>query len=510
MTTRAERLLRPVRPHALGVDVSGAVNLVGRLITYFSLAFLFPTVLAVGYGDSVWPFLAAGAITAAFGWGLQRVTSGGEAIGAREGFLVVSLTWALAALATSLPYMFAEPQLRNPIDAYFEAMSGMTTTGSSVLTDVGALSKSIAMWRQFSQWLGGMGIVVLGLAVLPRLRVGGRQLVESEMPGPEYEPIANSIRDTARRLWLVYVGLTALMILILSIFGWTSVDPLMSPYQAAAHTFSAMPTGGFSPQPRSVEPFAPASQWVITIFMVLAGANFALHYRVLRRRANPFRDEEFRLYLVVILVASLILFLELLRADIFSLGETAVRHAVFQVVSIMTTTGFASTDFNQWPALTGMTLVALMIIGGCAGSTGGAIKVVRHLLIGKLLIRELDQTVHREAVVPIRLNGKSVEERTLRAVLAFGVIYVGLFMAGALVLTIEAARAGLEVTPFEAIAASATTLGNVGPAFGFAGPMGSFAPFSPFAKSVMILLMWMGRLEIIPVAVLLTRRYWRA
>ncbi len=501
---------RSIRPGAIGVDVSGALNLVGRLVKFFSLAFLFPAALAVGYGDPVWPFLAAGAITAAFGLALERLTSGGEEIGAREGFLVVSLTWALAALATSLPYMFGEPQLSNPIDAYFEAMSGMTTTGASALTDIGTLSKSIAMWRQTSQWLGGMGIVVLGLAVLPRLRVGGRQLVESEMPGPEYEPIASSIRETARRLWLVYVGLTALMILILSIFGWTGVDPLMTPYQATAHTFAAMPTGGFSPQPRSVEPFAAASQWVIALFMVLAGANFALHYRVLRRRANPFRDEEFRLYLVIILVASVILFLELLRADIFSAGEAAVRHAVFQVVSMMTTTGFASTDFNEWTALTGMTLVALMIIGGCAGSTGGAIKVVRHLLIGKLLLRELDQTVHREAVIPIRLNGKSVEERTLRAVLAFGVIYVGLFMFGALVLTIDSARAGLAVTPFEVIAASATTIGNVGPAFGFAGPMGSFAPFSAFSKGVMILLMWAGRLEIIPVVVLLTRRYWRA
>ena len=246
------------------------------------------------------------------------------------------------------------------------------------------------------------------------------------------------------------------------------------------------------------------------VFMVIAGANFALHYRLLRRRMNPLRDEELRLYLVFLLAGSLILFLELLRADLFSAGEEAVRHSVFQAVSMMTTTGYASADFNEWTSLAALTLVALMLIGGCAGSTGGAIKVVRHLLIGKLLLRELDQTVHREAVVPVRLNGRVIDERTLRAILAFGLLYVGLFLVGSLVLTLEAARAGLEVSPFEAIGAAATTLGNVGPAFGFAGPMGSFEPFSPFAKEVMILLMWAGRLEIIPVVVLLTRRYWRA
>ncbi len=499
-----------MRP-ALGVDLSGALNLVGRMVKYFSVAFLFPIAVGLGYGDPIWPFAAAGAITAAFGWGLERFTKGGESIGAREGFLVVSLTWALSAFAISVSYMFGEAQLRFPIDAYFESMSGMTTTGASVLTDIPALNHTMSLWRCFSQWLGGMGIVVLSLAILPRLRVGGgRALVESEMPGPEYEPLASSIRTTARRLWLIYVGLTGLMILILSIFGWVGIDDLMSPYQAAAHAFTTLPTGGFSPQARSVVPFAAASQWVMIVFMVLAGANFALHYRILRKRFNPLRDEEFRAYIVIILIASLLLFIELLRSDIYSAGETAVRQSVFQVVSIMTTTGYASADFVKWTVLTSLTLVAVMLIGGCAGSTGGAIKVARHVLIGKLLRRELDQTIHREVVLPIRLNGRVVDERTLRAILAFGVIYVGLFLAGTLVLTIDAARSGLDVTVLDALGASATTLGNVGPGFGFAGPFGSFDPFSPFAKVVMIVLMWAGRLEIIPIAVLLTRRYWRA
>jgi trk system potassium uptake protein TrkH len=507
--TVAPALVTARRPW-FGLDVSGALNLCGRLLKYFALTYLFPVVVGLGYGDPVWPFVATGVLTAAVGYALERLTSGGERIGGREGFLVVSLTWVLAALSVAVSYMFGEVQLRDPIDAYFEAMSGMTTTGASVLTDIPALGHTMGLWRCFSQWLGGMGIIVLALAILPRLRVGGRQLVESEMPGFEYEPLASSIRSTARRLWLLYVGLTGLMILILSIFGWSGVDSLMTPYQAAAHAFTTLPTGGFSPQARSVEPFAAASQWVMVAFMVIAGANFALHYRLLRRRINPFRDEELRVYLAIMLVASVIMLLELLRADLYSFGEQAVRQSVFQIVSMMTTTGYGSADFAEWTVLTSFTLIAVMLIGGCGGSTGGSIKVARHLLIAKLLRRELDQTVHREAVVPVRLNGRVVDERALRAVLAFGLIYIGLFIAGALVLTIESARAGLDVTALEAIGASATTLGNVGPSFGFAGPMGSFEPFSPFAKAVMILLMWAGRLEIIPVAVLLTRRYWRA
>jgi trk system potassium uptake protein TrkH len=501
---------RAPRSVRIGVDLPAALHLVGRFLKYFAVTFAFPTVLAAGYGEPVWPFMAAAAITVAAGAALQYGSRTTRTIGIREAFLVVALTWGLTAWAVALPYLFGEPQLSSPIDAYFEAMSGMTTTGSSALVDIPALDRSMAMWRQFSQWLGGMGIVVLGLAVLPRLRVAGRQLMESEMPGPEYEPLTTRIRDTARRYWLVYVGLTALMVLILACFGWTGVDPLMSEFQAAAHAFTTLPTGGFSPQARSIEPFAAASQWVMALFMALAGANFALHYRAVMRRTNPFRDEEFRLYLGLLLLAIVLLFLELLRADIFEPGEEAIRQATVQVVSIMTTTGYASADFALWSSLTWIVLTGLMLIGGSAGSTAGAVKVVRWLLLGKLVARELDQTLHGEAVVPVRLNGRPVEERTLRAILAFGLLYLVLFLVGAFVLMVDAAVTESPLRPIDAIGAAATTLGNVGPSFGFAGPMGSFEPFSDFATSVMSVLMWVGRLEIIPIAVLLTRRYWRA
>jgi trk system potassium uptake protein TrkH len=499
----------------LGVDLDGALNLVGALLRYLSLAFLLPVSLALGYGEPVWPFLGAAAITAGLGFGLEFATQGRERIGVREGFLVVALTWLFAALAASLPYVLSgEEQFASPVNAYFEGMSGMTTTGASILSDVTELNRSLAMWRQFTQWLGGMGIIVLALAVLPRLRVGGRQLMESELPGPELEALTASIRDTARRLWLLYVALTAAEVLALASLGWSGADESLDVYEAVAHAFTTMPTGGFSTQARSIEALGGAAQWIIVLFMVLAGSNFALMYRALVRwsPAALARDEEFRLYLGLLALGSLVLAVTLWYEGLLA-GEEAVRHSIFQAVSVMTTTGYASTDFNEWlvPApLAAMALVALMFPGGSAGSTGGSIKVVRHLLIGRILRRELDQTVHPEYVAPIRLNRVVVDERTVRAVIAFVLLYVGIFVAGSLALLVDAHRAGVDVSPFEAIAAAATTLGNVGPAFGFAGPMGSFEPFSDLSKAIMIALMWVGRLEIVPVVVLFTRSYWRA
>jgi trk system potassium uptake protein TrkH len=494
----------------LGVDVLSSLNLVGTLVKFLSLAFAFPLVVALLYSEPVGPWLASGAVGGGFGLALEQATRGRHRVGVREGFLVVSLTWLLAAGLAALPYLFSgEEQVSRPLDAYFEAMSGFTTTGASVVTDVEALSHSLAIWRQLSQWLGGMGIIVLFLAVLPRLRVGGRQMFESELPGPELE-LSTRIQDTARRLWLLYVGLTLVQIAALTALGWTGVDERMNLFQAVAHAFSTMPTGGFSTQARSVEEFAAASQWVIAFFMVVAGANFALTYRaLLRRHPRVFvHDEEFRLYVGLLTLGSLVLFVEVLARDLYA-GEEAVRHAVFQAVSLMTTTGMASADFNAWGLLTAVVLVALMFFGGSAGSTAGSVKVIRHLLLGRILRRELDLTIHPELVSRVRYNGRPVQGQILRAVQSFVMLYVGLFALGTFLLVADAARVGLDLRLIDAVAAAATTLGNVGPAFGFAGPMGSFEPFSDVSTGVLIVLMWAGRLEIIPVAVLLTRSYWR-
>ncbi len=496
----------------IAIDVFATVNLIGTLGKYLGLGALFPVVIALWYGEPIWPFLAAGAITSGLGFALERLTAGAAVrVGVREGFLVVSATWLLAAGFASLPYLFAGgDQLGHPVDAYFEGMSGFTTTGASVVTDYDALSRSIDMWRAFTQWLGGMGIIVLAIAVLPRLRVGGRQLMESELPGPEVAQLAERIRSTARLLWMLYVGLTALETLALATLGWLGVDDRMTPFEALSHAFTTMPTGGFSTQARSIEVFSAAAQWIIVVFMILAGANFALMYRgFVRRRPRVFlRDEEFRLYLALAFVASAVLTAQIWGYGIAE-GEAAVRSGVFQTVSIMTTTGYASADFALWPALALLSLFALMFVGGSAGSTGGSIKVVRHLLLGKVMRRELDQTVSPEVVMPVRLNGAPVDERTLRAIASFILLYVGIWAVGAAVLAIDSALSGVDLGTLDALGTSATALGNIGPGFGITGPMGSFAPLGDVSKITLIGLMWAGRLEIVPVVVLLTRHYWR-
>jgi trk system potassium uptake protein TrkH len=499
-------------PRRFAIDLVASLNLVGMLGKYLGLAALFPIAVALWYGEPFWPFVAAGAITSGTGLVLERSTAGSSArVGVREGFLVVAATWLFAAGFGALPYLFSGgDQLGHPVDAYFEAMSGFTTTGATVVTDFEGITRSLAMWRQFTQWLGGMGIIVLALAVLPRLRVGGRQLLESELPGPEIDQLSERIRSTARRLWVLYIGLTALEALALSTLGWLGIDERMTPYQALAHAFTTMPTGGFSTQARSIEAFAAASQWVIIVFIVLAGTNFALMYRgFVRRRPRAFaRDEEFRVYLAGLGVASVALVAMLWGYGI-AVGEEAVRTGIFQAVTIATTTGYATADFATWPVVMVLTLFALMFVGGSAGSTGGGIKVVRHLLLGKILRRELDQTVSPEVVMPIRLNRTPVDERTLRAIAAFILLYVGLWTLGAGVIAVETAFADLDVSAIDALAISATAVGNVGPAFGITGPMGSYAPLGDFSKVTMIVLMWVGRLEIVPVVVLLSRHYWR-
>ena len=294
----------------LAIDVGATVNLVGTLGKYLGPAALFPVPIALWYGEPVWPFIATAAITSGLGFAMERATSGAAArVNLREGFLVVSATWLLAAGFASLPYLFAGgDQLQHPVDAYFEGMSGFTTTGATVVTDYEGLSRSIDMWRQFTQWLGGMGIIVLAIAVLPRLRVGGRQLMESELPGPEVASLSERIAQTARRLWVLYAALTAAEALILASFGWLGSGRAHDRVRGAGARLHddayrrLLDPGAFD------RAFSAASQWTIAVFMILAGTNFALLYRAfVRRRPAPFRDEEFRLYALLIVVASAVL-----------------------------------------------------------------------------------------------------------------------------------------------------------------------------------------------------------
>ena len=495
----------------LGVDVAAALDLVGSLIIYLGPAALVPAVFAVAHSEPWWPFVVAGAAVMLLGAAMERITPDTPEVGVREGYLVVALVWLIAGLYGALPYVLAgDPQLGRPVDALFEGMSGFTTTGSSAAPDPSSLDVSIQVWRQLTAWMGGIGVVALGLAVLPRLRVGGRQLLESELAGGGVEALSGRIRDTVRRFWQLYLGITAACFLALALPGWLSVDRTMDTYQAFAHTLTTIPTAGFSTETRSLGAFGGLTQWTVTVFMAVAAINYLLLYRavVQRKPRDAARDEELRLYLLVLLVASAAIAAVIWEAGIAS-GEPAIRSAAFHVTSAVTATGFGADDYGVWPTFALMALALLLFTGGCAGSTTGSIKMVRHLLLGRMLGREVVRTVHPELVRPVRLHGAVVDQQTLLAVISFVLIYVAVFVLGAAVLALESAFGGPQLEPLEIVFASAASLGNAGLGVGIAGPQGTFGAFGDVSTIAMCVLMWLGRLEIIPVVVLLNRNYWR-
>jgi len=490
----------------LGVDTRSAFHLIAIILQWIGLAFLLPLAVALLCGEPPWPWLASLAITSALGGALRMLTRESREVRRREAFLVVGVSWLAVAAVGSLPYLFLGAL--GPIDAFFESMSGFTTTGATVLPDLEGQPRSLLIWRALSQWLGGMGIIVLAIAVLPRLAIGGRQLMEAEVPGLEVERLTPRIRETAKTLWKVYVGLSLAEIALLMLTGVTL-------FEAVAHTFTTLSTGGFGTRSASIEPFPPITQWVIMIFILFGGSNFALLYRGLRGgiKLGPTlaRDEEFRFYMAMVALATLLLFLDLLPN--YDAIEEALRHSAFQAASIMTTTGYASTDFNEWDSTAKLVLLALMFLGGSAGSTGGSIKLVRTLIIFKLMVREIRRILHPHAEIPIRLGTRVISEEAIRGIMLFSILYVTIFAIGSIILMLDVERAGgIEGEPLpvlDAVSAVAAALGNVGPGFGLVGPMASYALLPESSKMLLAFFMWIGRLEVFPVIVLLSRSYWR-
>jgi trk system potassium uptake protein TrkH len=488
------------------VDVRSSIHLIAIVLQWLGLAFVAPLLVAVIYGESPWPWGISAGLTSLLGLALRLVTRESREIRAREAFLVVAMSWLSIAAIGSLPYLLTGAL--SPVDAFFESMSGFTTTGATVITEIEAQPRALLFWRGLSQWLGGMGIIVLAIAVLPRLAVGGRQLMEAEVPGPEIERLTPRIRETARALWKVYAGLSLVEIALLMVTG-------VKPFEAIAHTFTTLSTGGFGTKSMSIEPFAPITQWVFVAFILLGGSNFALLYRAIRRGPRfghaLVRDEEFRFYLIVFGLMTLMLFLLLLGT--YPRWEETLRHSAFQAISIMTTTGYASTDFDAWSSTAKLLLLALMFLGGSAGSTAGSIKLVRSLIVFKLIYREIRRILHPQAVMPIRLGERVIGEEALKGVMIFMIVYVGIFFLGSLALLLDVQRAGgilgRPLPVLDALSAVAASLGNVGPGFGVFGPMASYAPLPDSSKLLLAGLMWLGRLEIFPVLVLLTRGYWR-
>jgi trk system potassium uptake protein TrkH len=378
-------------------------------------------------------------------------------------------------------------------------------------------SHALLMWRQLTQWLGGMGIIVLMIAILPELAVNGAQLMRAEAPGPDLQKLTPRIAETARALWKVYFGFTVLCAGLLYGLHLLGYAPNMDLYNAVAHGFTTLPTGGFSPQADSIAAFSAAVQWVIIPFMVVAGVNFALFWHALRGEVGELtRNREVQAYTGAIAVLIAILSVVLIRGaappleiggETGGLTENTIRQAAFQIGSLMNSTGFATSDFAEWDANAKIVLLFAMFVGGSAGSTGGGIKVIRWIVVLKGLRRELFVAAHPDAIRPVRLAGHVIDEDAVRGIYAFTLLYFLLFGVSAVLISLDSARIGYELSTLEAISASLATIGNIGPGFGSLGPFGSYLELSDVSKLLMVFLMWIGRLEIVPVLALFVSEF---
>lgn len=418
-------------------------------------------------------------------------------MGTREAFAAVALAWVFASLQGCLPYLIGgyAPSFSN---AYFEAMSGFTTTGATIFSDIEILPRGILLWRAQTQWLGGMGIVVLTIALLPMLGMSTTQLFKAEAPGPVLEKISPRIQVVAMMLWAVYMCLTFAGTALLTAGG-------MDFYESICHIFAAVATGGFSTRNASVGEFNSAYiDWILTAVMFLAGMNFNLHLLALKNRSvKPYRDSEFRCYLTIVLAAVAMIAYSIHSNGFYGSLHDSLRYAAFQVVSIMTTTGFITVDYGLWPTFCQMLLITLMIIGGCAGSTSGAIKCVRVQIVAKHTIAELKRFIHPNAVIPVKMGEETVSASKAASAATFIALYMLIFGASALAVS----ATGEDVVT--SISGVAATLGNVGPGLGAVGPVSNFFAQATAAKWVYIFCMLCGRLELYTVLVLFSRDTWR-
>ncbi|MDZ7688037.1 MAG: TrkH family potassium uptake protein [Halobacteriales archaeon] len=495
------------------VDWRVSLALVGTVLRYLTVAFVVPLVVALYYGESVLPFVVAAAVSGVAGVGLERLGDP-ENFGGREAFLMVVLSWFGIGVVAAIPFLVAgEGVVAHPVNAFFEATSGVTTTGATVMNDISfeTHTRSVLMWRQLTQWLGGLGILVLATAVLSELSVGGAQLMETETQTQDVNKLTPRIEETARLILKLYLAVTVAQTALLYSLNIVGFADEMTLYNAVAHAFTSVSTAGFSPEARSIEAFSPAVQWATIPGMFVGATSFVLIYHLTQGDTSRLkRSEEFRFYVFVLsafIVASAAI---LVSEGTHSSFEENVRHAVFNVTSILTTTGYASTDFNLWSSSVKHLLFLCMFFGGMAGSTTCSIKMVRWLVVAKGFRRDLFKAVHPDAVRPVRLSGNVVDEEAIRDIYAFVLVSLVAFFALTVFVAVDSARAGVGIDEFEAMSASAATFFNIGPAFGIAGPMESYDVFSNATKVAMTVMMWVGRIEIIPVLVILTPAYWRS
>ena len=496
------------------VDWKASVALLGTGLKYLAMTMVVPLVVAIVYTEDIWVFVLSIGIVTTAGFLLER-TDADPDLGTREALLFVTLAWLMAAVVGTIPYLLAgygtTSTLAHPVNALFESMSGFTTTGATVMGEISTEqhSHAVLMWRQLTQWLGGMGIIVLMIAILPEVAVNGAELMDSEAPGPSLQKLTPRIAETARVLWLIYLGFTVVYVGILYGLHLLGYAPNMDLFNAVAHGFTTLPTGGFSPQADSIAAFSAVVQWVVIPFMVIAGVNFALFGQVLQGEAKALlENSEFRVYTGAIAVLIAVLSVVLVRgaAPPLELGgvttgfhENTLRQAAFQIGSLLNSTGYATADFAQWDTNAQIVLLFAMFIGGSAGSTGGGVKVVRWVVVMKTIRRELVTTAYPDVVKPVRLGGNVVDEDAISGIMVFTLSYILLFGFSAVFIALDTSRIGIQLSVLESVSASLATIGNIGPGFGRLGPFGSYLFFSDASKLLMVFLMWVGRLEIVPV-----------
>jgi trk system potassium uptake protein TrkH len=473
-------------------------RVLGRLLMLEGIFMCLTVIACLFYKEGeAWPLLISGLITISVGFifsGMVKLKTTG--FGKREGFFVVSTSWLIFSLFGTLPFILTG-SIPSFTDAFFETISGFTTTGASILNDIESLPHGVLLWRSLTQWLGGMGIIVLSLAILPILGIGGIQLFIAEVPGPTPDKLHPKIKETAKRLWLIYFAFTLTETIILIIGG-------MSVFDAINHSFTTMATGGYSTKQASLAAWSsPFIQYTVVFFMFLAGTNFTMAYFGLKFKFRKvWKNEEFRVYagFTFFFITVFTLVLSLTNSNPF---ETNLRDAAFQVVSIMTTTGFVTADYLAWVPILVVLLFMLMFFGGSAGSTGGGIKIIRVWMTIKNSYLELKRIIHPNAVIPVRYNKRGVSEKITSNILNFVVLYMLVFIFGVIFM----AALGLDMTT--AMGAVAATLGNIGPGIGGVGPMDNFAQIPEIGKWFLGFLMLMGRLELFTVILLLSPVYWK-
>lgn len=478
--------------------IGGVLNLLGKLIVILSLMLLIPIPFSIYYSDGmIASFLISSGIGLCIGLILIAIFLPEKDLGYKDGFAIVALSWLVLSLLGSLPYILPG-DIVSFIDAFFESMSGFTTTGSTILSDIEILPKSLLFWRSMTHWLGGMGIILLTVAILPLLGIGGMQLFQAEVPGPTKDKLAPRIQDTARILWSVYLLLTVLETGLLMGGGVSFFDSL-------THSFATLATGGFSNYNASLGHFQSSYvEYVVIVFMFLAGINFSLHFLALRGKSFSYwNNEECRFYVILISLATLLIFIVNDVNGIYTDIGHNMRDVLFQVVAVITTTGFGTADFDTWPPFCRILLVALMFVGGCAGSTGGGIKVVRFLLFFKYARLQLHKLVHPNQIETIKLGKVKVPQEVMISILGFFAIYLAVFLVASLLITL------LGVDIITGPTAVIATLNNIGPGLNLVGPTQNFGHLPVLAKLILIFCMLAGRLELYTIAILLTPGYWK-